>query len=229
MTPTLALTLTATCAALTVLVVAARGRQFLAPCRAITARSTLTGRPTRRRRRRRTRRPGDVEVARWCERVAAALRSGRSLSVAVDEADAATPVDQRPFPGVAHATRRGRPLADAVRSTPDGPGSPVGLLAPVLVATAELGGPATSIDRVASTLLGRAAERDERRTASAQARLSARVLTILPLAVLAVLAATEPAIRSALLTPAGLICVTAGLAANGLGAWWMHRLIGGAR
>ena len=179
-------------------------------------------------RRRRAHVLGEVEVAAWCERVAAGVRAGSSLTAAVVDADAATVPAQRPFPGVGLALARGRRLAEALDPGPDGPGSAVGLLAPVLVAAAELGGPAASaLDRVADTLLARAAERAERRTSSAQARLSARVLTMMPFGVLGVLVLTEPAIRDVVATPAGTACVVAGCALNGLGWWWMRTLIVG--
>ena len=111
----------------------------------------------------------------------------------------------------------------------DGPATPVGLLAPVIVAAAELGGSAAApLERVAVTLLARAAEREERRASSAQARLSARVLTLMPFGVLASLAAAEPSIREVLATPAGLTCVVVGSGLNLLGWWWARRLIGGS-
>ena len=174
------------------------------------------------------RRPGDVEVAAWCERVAAGVRAGSSLTRAVGDADAATPAGRRPFPETELGLTRGRGLADAMGTVTDGPASAVGLLAPVMVAAAELGGPsAGALERVAGTLLARATEHEERRASSAQARLSARVLTILPFAVLGLLVLTEPSIRQTLATPAGLVCVVAGGVLNGLGWWWMHHVIGG--
>ena len=66
----------------------------------------------------------------------------------------------------------------------------------MLATCAELGGTAPSaLERVAAVLVARATEHDERRTASAQAALSARVLTLVPLGVVALLALTEPSIR----------------------------------
>jgi len=178
--------------------------------------------------RRRRHPPGDVEVATWCERVAAGVRAGSSLTRAVVDADAATDPLLRPFPGAGLALVRGRGLADALGSDHHDPAGAVGLLVPVMIAAAELGGPAAgALDRVADTLLARAAEREERRTSSAQARLSARVMTTLPFGVLGVLVLSEPAIRDALTTPAGAACVGVGCTLNGLGWWWMHHVIGG--
>jgi tight adherence protein B len=191
--------------------------------------------------RRRPLAPDDLDVAAWCERVGAGLRAGRSLTAAVVDADVLpAPVDdhgraggsrgarpaRRPFAEVAHAVRRGRSLGEAFRAVPDDPSTPTGLAAPVLATCAELGGPAAvSIEGVADVLVARADERAERLTASAQARLSARVLTTVPAAVGALLAVTEPAVRHSIATPAGLVCVTAGAALNGAGWWWMRTMI----
>ena len=177
--------------------------------------------------RRRRSAPGDVDVAAWCERVATGVRAGSSLTRAVIDADAATASGLRPFPGTGLALVRGRSLADALEPASDDPAGAVALLTPVMIAAAELGGPAAgALDRVADTLVARAAEREERRTNSAQARLSARVLTTLPFAVLAVLLLTEPTIRATLATPAGITCLAIGCTLNGLGWWWMRHVIG---
>ena len=98
-----------------------------------------------------------------------------------------------------------------------------------MVAAAELGGSAAGpLERVAGTLHARATEREERRASSAQARLSARVLTIMPFGVLALLA-RRPSRRSATSSPRrpGSTCLVAGGALNLLGWWWARRLIGG--
>jgi tight adherence protein B len=179
-------------------------------------------------RRRQLRDADDAQVAGWCEQVASALRGGDSLTRAVLATEAGwsgPPI----MPSVAHAVRRGRGLAEALHEVPADPSTATGLVAGVLRSCAELGGPAASaIERAATTLHGRSTERAERRAASAQARLSARVLTFVPFAVLAVLAGTDPAIRSALASAPGLACLALGAVLNLLGWWWMRRLIGGA-
>lgn len=179
---------------------------------------------------RRPRPPDDLAVAAWCERVGAGLRSGRSLTVAVVDADAdAGGAGVRPFADVAHAVRRGHSLAAAFRAVDDEPSTPIGLAAPVLATCAELGGAAAApIESVADILVARAGERAERLTASAQARLSARVLTTVPVAVAALLAVSEPSVRQAVTTPPGLACVGCGVVLNTTGWWWMRRMIRGA-
>jgi tight adherence protein B len=182
----------------------------------------LPARPWRRQRPR----PTDVDVAGWCQRVARSSRAGSSLAQAIAEADAETPADRRPFPRAGHALQRGRGLVDALVMDALGPSTPAGVVGPVIEACADLGGPpAAPLERVSDVLLARAAEHDERRAATAQARLSARVLTAVPLGVVAFLALSEPAIRAVLATPAGITCLAAGVAVNLLGRWWMSVLI----
>jgi tight adherence protein B len=128
------------------------------------------------------------------------------------------------------AVSRGRTLADALGDlADDGPASATGLVAPVLVACAELGGPAAlPLERVAATLHARSAEHAERRANSAQARLSARVLTTVPLGTLALLAVAEPTVRASLTSELGVVCVGLGGVLNLAGWFWMRRLVGGS-
>ena len=176
--------------------------------------------------RRRARPPDELDVAAWCERVGGAMRAGRSLTAAVADADAGVGDGRLPFPDVVHAVRRGRAIGDAFRAVAADPSTPVGLAAPVLATCADLGGPsAHPIEGVADVLVARADERAERATASAQARLSARVLSIVPFAVAVFLAVTEPSVRAALTTPAGLAMVVLGMALNAAGWLWMAAMV----
>ncbi len=72
-----------------------------------------------------------------------------------------------------------------------------------------------------------AAARSERRAHGAQARLSARVLTIVPLLFAAWSAVASRRTRDIYLTSfAGGICAVSGLVLNMLGWQWMKRTIG---
>ena len=213
------------------LVLAAGGsrRWFVPPRRTLT--DARHERPIRWCRKPRPARPDDDHVAEWCEQVARSIRAGSSLARAVAQTGTDLPVAGAAFDPAVRALRRGRGLAEALGAIDDGadPASAVGLVVPVLLACAELGGPAAMpLERVAATLHARSAERAERRTSSAQARLSARVLTAVPLGVLALLALVEPAVRSSLLSGAGVLCVVVGGVFNVAGWCWMTRLIGGA-
>jgi tight adherence protein B len=170
--------------------------------------------------------PSEHVVAAWCERVAGGVRSGSSLTQAIVDADEDA---GSPFPEVLLGIHRGRPLATLLRSSPADPSTPAGLVMPVVASCAELGGPAAAaLERVAGVLLARAAERDERATASAQARLSAQVLTILPVGVVGLLMLTEPSMRDVLGTAAGALCIAVGTLLDLVGWWWMRRMIGAA-
>jgi tight adherence protein B len=204
--------------------------RWVIPCRTFVggpAISLGTRRPSARGRHR----AEDDDVAAWCEQVARAVRAGYSLGHAVVEAAAAAPAGAAAFKPVVRALGKGRGLGDALDETVvEDPSSAPGLVVPVLSACAELGGPAAlPLERVAATLHARSAERAERQTTSAQARLSARVLSTMPVGVLALLSVAEPAVRSTLTTPAGVACVLAGAVFNLAGWCWMRRLIGGSR
>ncbi|MBA3606878.1 MAG: type II secretion system F family protein [Acidimicrobiia bacterium] len=172
--------------------------------------------------------PTEDDIASWCEHAAGRVRSGHSLPVAIAEAGSAVPAAAAVFAPVTHALARGRPLTDAVGVLDGDPCRPVGIVRAVLGSCAELGGPAAApLERAAATLRARSAERAERRAASAQAQLSARVLTLLPVGTLALLAFAEASVRGALRTPAGLMCVVTGGACNIAGWWWMRRIVHG--
>lgn len=171
-----------------------------------------------------------AEVARWCDQLARAVRSGSTLTAAVrataPPAGATTRVG-----AVQLALERGASLVVALGPArgvatehPDDPHLDLALT--VLRACAEHGGPpGEPIDRAAATLRARAADLADRRTHSAQARLSAVVMTVLPIAMLVLLVANSAGVRSALATPAGGLAITVGFVLN-LGGWrWMRRII----
>ncbi len=83
---------------------------------------------------------------------------------------------------------------------------------------------AAILDSAASTLRARQAVRDDIAVHSAQARLSARILTILPVAVAALNGLSERG-RNALSSTAGVVCLTFGALLNTIGWWWMRRQI----
>jgi len=213
---------------LTLVLAAAGSRRWLVPARPITSTAGGVRRPRWRPRTQRSR--PDDEVAEWCEQVARSVRAGSSLASAVAQTGTDLPGAGAAFQPAVRALRRGRGFADALGEIDEAadPASAVGLVIPVLTACAELGGPAAMpLDRVAATLHARSAERAERRTSSAQARLSARVLTTVPVGVLALLAVVEPAVRGSLTSGAGIACVLVGGAFNVAGWCWMRHLIGG--
>lgn len=179
-------------------------------------------RPTLRRRPR----PGSAEMAAWCDGLAREVRSGGSLAAALRSLapPAGTSLAELP-----HRLARGLPLADALEirgSTPD-----EHAVLTVLGACAHHGGPAAQpLDQLAATLRRRAADAAERSLHSAQARLSALVMTVLPGAVLLLLLATSPSVRTVTSSPLGVAVVALGLGLNVLGwAWMRHTITGGPR
>lgn len=178
---------------------------------------------------RRPRPPTDDDVADWCDDLARRVRSGESLTMAVlDEplggSDGVGRIETIVGP-MRQALRRGVPLVDAV-AAPAAASTAVTMAVAVLRACARSGGSAApTLARTASALRDRSAALTERRAQSAQARLSATVLTVLPGVVLALIVATSASSRSALAGPVGLLTVPLGLTLNALGWWWMRTLL----
>jgi tight adherence protein B len=185
----------------------------------------------------RPRPPGPGEVAMWCDAVARRVRSGDALSTAV----AAAPGPGRMAP-VAAALRqrveRGTPVAAAVAAVTDvadradraDAGPSAGLALEVVGVVASVGGPvAEPLERVAATLRQRVADLHERQAQTAQARLSAAVMSVLPVAALGAAVSVSAPVRSAVTTPIGLASIALGAALN-VGGWcWMRRIVGPTR
>ena len=82
-----------------------------------------------------------------------------------------------------------------------------------------------SLDRAAATLRDRSTADRERYAQSAQARLSTRVLTVLPIGFGGWTIATTASVQQFVLTPSGLVCITAGVALNAIGWYSMSRVV----
>jgi len=185
------------------------------------------------RRRRRSVPPEDV--ADWCDQLARRMRSGSTLRNALTSV---TPSSS----ALSHATEtlrlgleRGQPIPDALDTTQPisagreslRRGPHVDLAFAVIAIAARLGGSnATALDRAAASLRVLAADRQERRAQAAQARLSAHVLTVVPLAMLSLLLLLDSDVRATLRAPVGAACIAAGLLLNGVGWKWMRHIIG---
>ena len=181
----------------------------------------------RRRVRRALRRPPTARaVADWCDDLARTLRSGSTLRDALETTLPADDATRHATDTMRMQLERGRPVADTVTRS-GSIGAHLSLAFGVIGVAARLGGaPAAAIDRTAMTLRRRAADSDERRSQAAQARLSAQVLTAVPVSMLALLLATDDDVRTVIARPVGAGCVVAGLVLNGLGALWMRRIVG---
>jgi tight adherence protein B len=166
------------------------------------------------------------------ERLATSLRSGASLPLALAEAATATDPPLGPeLAAVAEATRRGRPMVAGLDEWSAHHGDAGTRLAATALALAAVVGsaPARAVDGVAASLRDRLDLDAERRALGAQARASALVLALAPVAFAAVLIAGDAsAARFLLATPGGWACMIAGAGLDALGAWWMARLTRGA-
>lgn len=200
------------------------------------------GRPGIRRHRerwfRRRRRPMVVSpeaIADWADRLSRHVRHGSSLHAAIRDAPPSDDALRRLSEPFRQRLDRGATVVDACDEWSDHLGENTAPRAELLVtfasvvgAAAAVGGSAAApLDRVAAAMRRHVSDDLERGAQSAQARLSARVLTLVPLAVLALLLATDDDVREIVASPTGAATVAAGLAINAAGAFWMHRIAGG--
>ncbi|HUF96926.1 MAG TPA: type II secretion system F family protein [Ilumatobacter sp.] len=165
-----------------------------------------------------------MAAAVWCDELARSLRSGSTLTAALRTSPTSPGIDSM-VAGICLSLDRGRStseaLAQATSSSPH-----VALALTVLRACADHGGPAAEpLDRAAATLRARAADRADRITQSAQARMSALVMTCLPAAMLALMLVTSGSVRNASASPLGVAAIIAGSFLNVLGWLWMRRTI----
>jgi Flp pilus assembly protein TadB len=198
----------------------------------------------RRPQRRTALRPEDV--ARWCDDLARRVRTGSSLTGALLDCTNVEALHDATAP-IRHALERGTAIADCltpptraglhpavIHRGPPGDAKPghqhLALALSVIAAVAEVGGSAApALDRVASALRLRAVDRDDRATQAAQARLSAHVLTVLPVLMLSVLVVTDADVRDVITGGVGAMCVLMGTTLNLAGWCWMRRVIGRPR
>jgi tight adherence protein B len=103
------------------------------------------------------------------------------------------------------------------------------LVVRALTLAVRTGGPAAVVlDAVASTLRERAALTREVRALSTQARASAVVMVVSPVAFAVLAGGADPRVLAFLVTGPGLLCLGVGVALDALGACWMARVVRGA-
>ena len=161
------------------------------------------------------------------ERIAGGLRSGLSLRDAVAGAGDGIPGPVgRDLAALGERAARSGLVSALDRWRTERPLGAVSLAGAALAIAAEVGGErARAIDAVATTLRQRSALAAEVRALSAQARASATVIALAPIAFAAVSATLDGrAVRFLFRTPLGVAVLSAGLFLDGVGAWWMARL-----
>ena len=172
----------------------------------------------------------EAELPALLEAVARALRSGAALPLALQEAATGDSAAAEELRGVLADGTRGLGLAQALDRWVERRPRPavrlvVGAISVALVAG---GSPARGVDGVAATLRERAEVQREARSLATQARASAVVVTLAPLAFGALGALGDDASAGFLFgSPAGLACLVVGVALDAVGAVWMHRIARG--
>jgi tight adherence protein B len=163
----------------------------------------------------------------FVEFVAAQLRSGHTVPSALVAAGERS----GPLGGDARRMRRrvalGATLPDALgRWVAERRAEPAAAVAGAFAVAAETGGAAaTALDGLARSLRDALGAQAEAAALSAQARLSAIVVGVAPLAYLVFAAATDPHAASTLVaTSSGRVCLVLGVALDALGALWMRRI-----
>ncbi|HET6948817.1 MAG TPA: type II secretion system F family protein [Acidimicrobiales bacterium] len=167
------------------------------------------------------------------DRLATALRAGTSLPSSLAEVGSAVDPPLGPeLTALGEATARGRPVVDVLDDWAARHDDPPTRLAGTALVLATLVGsvPARAVDGVAATVRERLDLAAERRALAAQARASAVVLTVAPLAFAALLVAGDTAAAGFLLgSPAGWSCLAGGVGLDVAGGIWMARLTRGRR
>jgi tight adherence protein B len=161
--------------------------------------------------------------------IAAAIRAGRSMAGALDEAASTVPPPVGPrLAALVDRVSLGVPVERAVTELAEAvPGPDARLVAAVLGLHQRSGGDAPAVlDRVARTLRDRRASAREIRSLTAQARLSGAILGFLPIGFFLFLSVTARAdVERALGSTTGLTAIVAGLAMQAVAFAWIRRLL----
>jgi hypothetical protein len=183
--------------------------------------------------------PSDAVIADWCDTLARRVRGGDSLVSALSHYQpqrnqprlnrrrhhSSTGLLDEIAASIALATERGQRASEPLAGF-RGRSAGLDQALAVIRACLEIGGRAAFVlDRTAAGLRDRNAIAAERATNSAQAQMSALVLTLLPGLAMATMVIGSASMRAALFGPIGWVCVPLGFALNALGWWWMQRLV----
>ena len=164
----------------------------------------------------------------FLDAIARDVRSGFSLASSFVQCSDQQSDDNHWSQPVAQQCLRGVVLADALVECALPTWTPEIRFASRTLAVASAGGAgvAPALEHSASVLREQQGLMLDRDVQAAQAQLSTKVLTWLPIAVFAWIAITDPIARSFLLsTPAGMCCVATGITLNVSGRKWMSRVV----
>jgi len=169
-----------------------------------------------------------LAVTDFLDAIARDVRSGFSLASSFVQCSDQQLDDNHWSQPVAQQCLRGVVLADALVECALPTWTPEIRFASRTLAVASAGGAgvAPALEHSASVLREQQGLMLDRDVQAAQAHLSTKVLTWLPIAVFAWIAITDPIARSFLLgTPVGLCCVATGITLNVSGRKWMSRVV----
>lgn len=174
----------------------------------------------------RPRRDHPAAAAAALEAAVREVRSGSALTVAVRTALSTSPIV---LPRLRTALERGEPLVTALAASPPASPSDTVVHRSLVVATTAGGDVAAVLEAGAEVLRERHAWALERHAQSAQARVSASVLTAVPVAFAALGLITSDRVRQAYTAVGATLPLTvAGVVVNLIGWWWMRRLVANA-
>ncbi|MBC7816352.1 MAG: hypothetical protein IAG10_05615 [Planctomycetaceae bacterium] len=175
----------------------------------------------------------DEEMANFLDAMAREMHLGRSLTSALLHAHSSHPLLAIYIGPMALSCERGVSITEVLRaseSTTLTTAMPSCILFGIRAMWAATTGSAgaLALERAATTLRERTAIHYERRAQSAQARLSVKILTWLPIAFLGWQLITNPLARWFLLvSPIGWTLLAGGLGLNWFGRCWMNRIVMG--
>ena len=168
------------------------------------------------------------DITDFLDAIARDVRSGFSLASSFVQCSDQQSDDNHWSQPVAQQCLRGVVLADALVECALPTWTPEIRFASRTLAVASVGGAgvAPALEHSASVLREQQALMLDRDVQAAQAQLSTKVLTWLPIAVFAWIAITDPIARMFLLsTPLGMCCVATGITLNVSGRKWMSHVV----
>ncbi len=169
-----------------------------------------------------------LAITDFLDAIARDVRSGFSLASSFVQCSDQQSDDNHWSQPVARQCLRGVVLADALVECALPTWTPEIRFASRTLAVASAGGAgvAPALEHSASVLREQQALVLDRNVQAAQAQLSTKVLTWLPIAVFAWIAITDPIARMFLLsTPVGMCCVATGITLNVSGRKWMSHVV----
>ena len=169
-----------------------------------------------------------LAITDFLDAIARDVRSGFSLASSFVQCSDQQSDDNHWSQPVAQQCLRGVVLADAIAECALPTWTPEIRFASRTLAVASAGGAgvAPALEHSASVLREQQALMLDRDVQAAQAQLSTKVLTWLPIAVFAWIAITDPIARMFLLsTPLGMCCVATGITLNVSGRKWMSHVV----